>query len=60
MSDAGSNENVYTMGYSEEFLQFGIASREQFDRWRAELDRWDGHPGSIAAIAFGEAVGFKA
>ena len=43
----------------EPATQFGIASREQFDRWRAELDRWDGHPGSIAAIAFGEAVGFK-
>ena len=39
--------------------QFGIATKEQFDKWRDDMDRWDGHPGAIAAIAFGEAVGFK-
>ncbi len=40
-------------------VQFGLATKEQFDQWRSDLDTWDGHPGAIAAIAFGEAIGFK-
>ena len=39
--------------------QFGLATKEQFAKWRDDMDRWDGQPGAIAAIAFGEAVGFK-
>ena len=39
--------------------QFGLATKEQFDGWSRDMDLWDGHPGAIAAIAFGEAVGFK-
>ena len=39
--------------------EFGLATAEQFEMWRADMDRWDGHPGAIAAIAFGEAIGFK-
>ena len=39
--------------------QFGLATKEQFERWRDDLDRWDGHPGSMSAIAFGDAIGFK-
>ena len=39
--------------------QFGLATAEQFEKWRADMDRWDGDPGAVAAVAFGEAVGFK-
>ena len=39
--------------------QFGLATKEQFDRWRADMDAWVGNPGAIGAVAFGEAVGFK-
>ena len=39
--------------------QFGLATKEQFDKWRDDMDRWDGHPGAIGAVAFGEAIGFK-
>ena len=40
-------------------MQFGLATVEQFEKWRADMDRWDGDPGAVAAVAFGEAVGFK-
>ena len=43
----------------EPAMQFGIATREQFESWRDDLDRWDGQPSALAAIAFGEAIGFK-
>ena len=43
----------------EPATQFGLATREQFEKWREELNRWDGHPGSMSAIAFGNAIGFK-
>ena len=39
--------------------QAGLATREQFDKWRADMDKWDGHPGAVSGLAFGEAVGFK-
>lgn len=39
--------------------QFGLATKEQFEKWREDLNHWDGHPGSISAIAFGNAIGFK-
>lgn len=39
--------------------QAGLATVEQFEKWRAEMDVWDGHPGAVSALAFGEAIGFK-
>ena len=39
--------------------QFGLATAEQFEKWRGDMDRWDGDPGAVAAVAFGEAIGFK-
>ena len=35
--------------------QFGLATREQFEEWREDMDRWDGQPGAIGAVAFGAA-----
>ena len=40
-------------------VQFGLATAEQFEKWRGDMDRWDGDPGAVAAVAFGEAIGFK-
>ncbi len=43
----------------EPATQFGIATKKQFESWRDDLDRWDGQPSALAAIAFGAAIGFK-
>lgn len=37
----------------------GIATREKFDYWRAELDSWRAAPGAFGALAFGECMGRK-
>ena len=37
----------------------GLATREQFDAWRVEIDAWSRQPGAFAATAFGEAIGRK-
>ena len=39
--------------------QFGLATQEQFDQWRAELDQWKDEPGAVGGLAFGEAVAVK-
>ena len=39
--------------------QAGLATKEQFGMWRADMDKWDGHPGAVSGLAFGEAIGFK-
>ena len=39
--------------------QAGLATREQFEKWRADMDKWDGHPGAVSGLAFGEAIGVK-
>ena len=38
---------------------FGVATQEQFDVWREEMDQWRDHPSSFAALAFGECIAFK-
>jgi len=37
----------------------GLATREQFDEWRNDLDEWKDLPGGMAALAFGECMGTK-
>ena len=37
----------------------GLATREQFDEWRNDLDEWKGTPGAFAALAFGECMATK-
>ena len=39
--------------------QYGLATQEQFDRWRIEFDQWKDEPGAVGGLAFGEATGLK-
>ena len=43
----------------ERAVKHGLASQEQFDRWRKSLDAWMDEPGAFAAFAWGEAIGRK-
>ena len=45
-----------TMGAA---IKLGLASEEQFERWRRSVDEWVGEPGAFAAFAWGEAIGRK-
>ena len=49
----------YSPRVIEAATQFGIATKEQFDEWRRQLDIWRDHPGAFGAFAFGEAIGVK-
>ena len=37
----------------------GLATHEQFDMWKLDQEKWRQHPGSVGAIAFGEAIATK-
>ena len=39
--------------------QYGLATQEQFDRWRIEMDEWRETAGAVGGLAFGEAIGVK-
>lgn len=39
--------------------QYGLATQEDFDRWRVEIDQWKSEPGAVGGLAFGEATGMK-
>ncbi len=39
--------------------QYGLATHEQFDQWRTELDEWRESAGAVGGLAFGEAIGIK-
>ena len=39
--------------------QYGLATHEQFDQWRAEMDEWKETPGAVGGQAFGEEIGTK-
>ena len=43
----------------EAATKYGLATQEQFDQWREALETWRDHPGSVGAIAFGEAMASK-
>ena len=49
----------YSPRVIEAAVQFGLASREQFDLWREHLDAWRDHPGAFGAFAFGEVIAAK-
>ena len=40
-------------------IKSGLATQEQFDRWRADLDEWKSNPAASGAVPFGECVAFK-
>ena len=37
----------------------GLATQQQFDRWRSAHDEWKDHPGAVVGLAWGEAIGRK-
>ena len=43
----------------EAATQYGLATHEQFERWRIEMDEWKDDPGAVGGLAFGEVVGVK-
>ena len=43
----------------EAATQFGLATHEQFDQWRREVDEWKDAPGAVGGLAFGEAIAIK-
>lgn len=40
-------------------VQYGLATQEDFDRWRIAVDQWREEPGVVGGLAFGECVGRK-
>ena len=38
-------------------LKHGLATQEQFDAWRRDLDKWEDAPGAFGCLAFGECLG---
>ena len=38
---------------------YGLATHEQFEKWRASHDAWRDAPGAVGATAFGEAIATK-
>ena len=46
-------------GVVEAATRFGLATREQFDQWREEMDWWKDQPGAVGGLAFGEVLGRK-
>lgn len=40
-------------------VKHGLATHAQFDDWQRTLDEWKDASGALAALAWGEAIGFK-
>ena len=40
-------------------IQYGLATQEDFDRWRIAVDEWSRQPGVVGGLAFGECIGRK-
>lgn len=39
--------------------KYGLATQEQFDQWRSEIDEWRDSPAAVGTIAWGEAIARK-
>ena len=39
--------------------KYGLATQEQFDQWRTEIDEWRDSPAAVGTIAWGEAIARK-
>ena len=52
-------EFLLKWGLSEEFMLRTGGSKLDFDRWRAQIERWSRHPGAVGCFHFGHAVGRK-
>ncbi len=40
-------------------IQYGLATQEDFDRWRIAVDEWSNHPGAVGGLAYGECIALK-
>ena len=40
-------------------VKYGVATQEQFDEWRRNLEEWKTMPGALGGMAFGECMGTK-
>ena len=38
---------------------YGLATHQQFDEWRSEVEEWSSQPGAVGGLAFGETVAVK-
>ena len=43
----------------EAATKYGLATQQQFDEWRRNLEEWKSDAGAVGALAFGEAIGCK-
>lgn len=53
------NDWFFSPKVTAAIVQFGLASQQQLDDWRARIDEWRDDAGSVGAIAFGEAIAYK-
>ena len=53
------NDWFFSPKVTAAIVQFGLASQQQLDDWRARIDEWKANPGAGGAIAFGEAIATK-
>lgn len=53
------NDWFFSPKVTAAIVQFGLASQQQLDDWQARIDEWRDNPGSVGAIAFGEAIAYK-
>ena len=49
----------FALGVVPAATGYGLATQEQFDRWRIEIDQWRDEPGAVGGLAFGEATDIK-
>ncbi len=52
-------EYLFGPPIADQAIAHGLATREDFDGWRDAVPGWRDHPGAIAALAWGEAIGHK-
>ena len=53
------NDWFYSPKVTAAIVQFGLASQQTLDEWRARIDDWKADSGAVGAIAFGEAIAVK-
>jgi SAM-dependent methyltransferase len=53
------NDWFFSPKVTAAIVQFGLATQQTLDEWRARIDEWRDNPGAVGAIAFGEAVAVK-
>ncbi len=38
---------------------YGLATHDQFDEWRSEVEDWSNQIGAVGGLAFAEVIAFK-